>query len=669
MYLASNRCRALGLAVISLVIVSSCSEPEVRHSPRGASPSKHLPGDKSGNLAGREASDYREIQKLYSSGSYEATIQKITVFEKKYPRSEQMSHVLNLNGLAYLLTKRPLQASVQFKKSIGISTDNEFKQFVLFNLAVTQFELGNNEETQQTLSEIRPEGLDTDTKIKFYSLRAKLFDKLALPLEAAREILTLSKIIDENELRSGPYTSQLEQYLRTQTEMSAVEALYKEYEDAPLADVVLFRLGTQAYGSGQVAVAETRLRELVSRFPRSSHYSEASSLIDSLRSNSEVDTFAVGVLLPMKGKFAKFGEQALHAVEMAFHVYDNEDTGPKVTLVIEDSGEDGDQAVKALDELFFKHRVSAVVGPLLSKGIDKVTQRAEDLGLPIVTLAQQPGINGRFVFPVGLTIKQQAFEIARYAVEDLGLRRFAIMHPKSKFGEQYSQNYWDAVETYGGKIVGVESYAADETDFRRSVDRLSGLYYTEARHRELEDLAKEREKNNITKRNRKTEQFFALKPIVDYDAVFIPEEPKTASQIIPTFAYRDVDHIKFLGTSNWNSQEFITRAQGYAEGAVFVDAFYPGSQSPLVKSFVTQYKSTFDQDPSLIEAQAYDGASLVYRAIITNGARGRMNVRDDLKNLDNFKGITGKISYRDNQLYRTLTVLTVKGGKIEEVRQ
>src|SRR5262249_41889348 len=154
-----------------------------------------------------------------------------------------------------------------------------------------------------------------------------------------------------------------------------------------------------------------------------------------------------------------------------------------------------------------------------------------------------------------------------HAVQQLGIHKFAMIYPRDKVGEEISQYFWDEVEGMGAQVVGAETYAPGETDFRQAVDKLSGLYYSEARQRELDELAKKREQDKIKKRTRKTEAYFNLRPITDYEAVFIPDEPKVAGQIIPTFAYRDVDHVKFLGTSAWNSPEFPSRVQAYAEHA------------------------------------------------------------------------------------------------------
>src|SRR3954471_2697589 len=102
-----------------------------------------------------------------------------------------------------------------------------------------------------------------------------------------------------------------------------------------------------------------------------------------------VDVNAIGVLLPMKGKYAKFGQRSLQSIELALGIF-NRDKESRFSLVIEDSGEEPEQAIRALNRLVTKHHVIAVIGPLLSKGIDQITQRAHELAIPLVTLTRYP---------------------------------------------------------------------------------------------------------------------------------------------------------------------------------------------------------------------------------------------------------------------------------------
>jgi ABC-type branched-subunit amino acid transport system substrate-binding protein len=624
----------------------------------------------------QEAAEYREAYGLYVSGSYDVATQKLAAFEKSHPQSALLPQAENLAGMCFLLTRRAPQAIEHFKRSIeanGTGGNTGFKQYVIYNLASAQFDAGMLEDAQQSLTAISLELIDKENRIKVLYLKARLFSKRGSYPEAARETLAATRLIGDlpaaeaRDIR-GTFFSLLDQSLKEVNSVSTLESLYRDFEDSPFADAVLFRLGSKEVSDGARDKGETHLRALMSRFPQSTYYMQATDLIRAPENTGPVDASAVGVLLPMKGKFSKFGQKSLQGIELAFRIFNEQEPDSKVTLVIEDSGEEAEQTIKALNRLVLKHHVAAVIGPLMSKGIDQVTLRAQELGVPLISLARYSGTaTSDYVFQSGLTLRMQAHEIARYAIERLGMKRFAAMYPKDKVGEESMQAFWDSVESLGGEMVGVEGYNPSETDFRQPVDKLSGLYYTEARARELDALAKERETNNIKKRTRKTEQFFSLKPIVDYDAVFIPEEPKVAGQILPTFAYRDVDKVKFLGTSAWNSNELPMRAASAAENSIFVDAFHPESASPLAKKFIEKYKATFGQDPGAMDAMAYDAARVLEMVLAENASHSnRADIRDRLKGVKNFPGVTGKISYKEGQFVRDLKILTVKTGKIVE---
>jgi branched-chain amino acid transport system substrate-binding protein len=620
----------------------------------------------------RDQAEFKEIFDLYSRGDYETALKRLTAFERYFPNSKLQASAENLHGMIYLLQKQPTQAIPHFGKASTLPSDQpNFGQYALYNLATAQFEANQLDDAQETLNDIHIDVLDKDNQLKTHYLKARVFQKRSLPVEASRECLLSSKV------GSNPaVTSLLETSLNDVSSSATLDEMYNSYQDTPLADIVLYHLATNQLKEGDRTKAQQSFQLLLNKYPQSVHAAQATEALRSEQNLGPVEKMSVGVLLPLKGKFGRFGSHTLEAIELAFGIFGNakDDDNSKVTLVIEDSGEEPEQAVAALEKLANQHRVVAVIGPLLSKGIDQVAQRAQELGVPLISLARSTptGLStyskssGNSFFQAGVTLQEQTDQIAKFAVDQLKLSRFAEVYPKDKVGVESGNLFWDSVEQVGGKMVGAESYAPDETDFRQVVDKLSGLYYTEARQKELDELAKERELNHIKKRTRKTEQYFSLKPIVDYQAVFIPEEAKATGQILPTFAYRDVDHVRFLGTAAWNSPELYQRAQSYADGVLFTDAFFPTSSSPLTEHFVSLYRSTFNVEPTTMEAVAYDAARVLDHALTSGSAPDRSDLKDRLKDTKDYPSVTGKITVTNGQFARELKILTIKQGKIVE---
>ncbi len=619
---------------------------------------------------GQEFSDYNEIYALYNSSEFDKVLEKSKGFLTKHSKSTYVASVENLRGLALLLTRRAPQAIPAFKRALAAAGSNRtFRLYVQYNLAKAQFDAGQLEDAEISTSQISIESLDRENRLKLHYLKSKIYSRRQLHLEGIREILTASRLLTDVQIEgtreaTNSFVALLNTSLEQVNAPDVLESLYKEFDTSPLADLILYRLAQTEIASGNRSQAEFHLRTLMSRFPESRYYSDASGMLRTAEVRAPIQPGTVGVLLPLTGKFGRLGQRNLMAIQLALGIYGDPSGDSKLTVVVEDSGEEPEQAIRALNRLVAKHHVLAVIGPLMSKGIDQVTQRAHELGVPMVTLTRYPGVQSEYVFPAGLTIRSQAYQAAKFAVDRMGMKRIAIAFPREKAGEESMHHFWDAAEAEGASIVSAESYASGETDFRAIVDKLSGLAYPDSRQREIDELEKKREELKITKRTRKTEQYFALKPLVDYEAVFIPEEPKTAGQLMPTFAYRDVEKVKFIGTASWNSPELFSRARNAVDNAYFVDAFDPNSTDTKTRQFVEAFRANYAVEPSPLDALAFDAGLLIRETIPPGVEISRNDARDRLKNIRGFQGVTGKIRYEGGELTRDLWVFTFRGGKI-----
>lgn len=650
------------LTLIGLVALSlhSCTTPSKQG---GGGP------DSGASLKGREGTDYKAAYQAFTSAQYESAIQKLTAFEKRYPRSSQIAQARNLRGMSYLLSRRPQAAIQDFKNAYKSSNQASFRQYVLYNLASAEYESGNLDAGKTTLSQIQMDYIDRETQVKIHSLKSRILLKGNQFGEAAKEILELSMLLDETQPRNL-FVTQLDQALQGMSDADALSGLFESYSNSPLADQVLFRLTQVEVQQGRIGPGEAHIQTFLERFAQSPKMNDVLDLQRTMRSQAQVSGLSVGALLPLSGKFAKYGQKSLQGIQLALGIFNPDQQDSRITLVVEDAGDTPESAIRALNNLVFNHKVVGVIGPLTSKGIDQVAQRAQELGVPLISLAQQVPTSGNldFFVPSALTAQVQAAEMARYAIEKLGLKKFAILHPKDKFGQQYSNAFWDAVENMGGKIVGVEGYVPNETDFRQPIDRMSGLYYQDARLREAQELTKVREEQQIKKKTRKNEKLFDLGPIVDYEAVYIPDEPKVIGQVLPTFAFRDVRGVKYLGSATWHSPELISRAQNFAEGSFFVDAWVPESGDPNIQRFLARYKSTYGSDPGMMEALAFDAAEIIQTVLARFPVNSRSELRDKIRGIQNHAGVTGRISYHDGQLGRNLAVLTVRNGLMSQVQ-
>lgn len=617
-----------------------------------------------------EPSEFQDLQNFFSKGKYESVISKGQDFETKYPNSEKISQAKNLLGLSYYMLRRPGQAIIQFNQSLERTTDPTVKPFIWFNLASAQVEGQFYDEASQTLALIQPDALDSGTRSKFHLLKAKVLKQQGAiaesVIEAARSTLGMSEE-ERGKKATAAALELIEQGLASIESVDLLEEVALRSEKTLYLDLILYRLGSRLAQTSKTEAALDVLKKIQLNYQKSSKYSATIELIRSLESQGEVSPTTIGVLLPLSGRYAELSQRVLQAIALNLKIFDSESSDSRLTLAVADSGEDPEKAVAALNDLCLNQHSIAVIGPLLSKGVDLVSKRAQELGVPLLTLTQQNPPADPSTFSFGMTPQEQTYGIAQYAIEKLKIKRFAILYPRDKYGESYSQSFWDAVEELGGEIKGVESYPAGETDFRKWVDRLVGVYYSEARKRELDELELERKTQKITKRNRKTEKYFSLPPIVDFEAVFVPDEPKNLGQVLPTFVYRDVDGVKFLGTAAWHSPELITRAATSVDGkSYFVDALNIDAQSGASRKFVEKFKETYGgQIPGSVEALAYDAAGFLTQILTEKSPSTRAALREYVQSWNYPGAVTGKITVKDQKVARSFPVFTIKNGKFE----
>jgi ABC-type branched-subunit amino acid transport system substrate-binding protein len=152
------------------------------------------------------------------------------------------------------------------------------------------------------------------------------------------------------------------------------------------------------------------------------------------------------------------------------------------------------------------------------------------------------------------------------------------------------------------------------------------------------------------------------------DSLFIPDNHDRVGLILSQMAYFDVSGVTFLGTSAWNGPDLISIAGKSAEGAIFVDAFLKNSPSPSIVRFVEEFRQAYHRDPETLEALSYDGAKLLLELIRSKGISSRIQMRDELRKFQNFKGVSGLKGFgEDGKTIRTLSILRVNKGQIEKV--
>jgi ABC-type branched-subunit amino acid transport system substrate-binding protein len=490
--------------------------------------------------------------------------------------------------------------------------------------------------------------------------------------------------------------------------LSEVAALRDRFGPSdPFADQALsWKLARAALHRRDDATAARLARELQQKHPSSRFARDAAALVERLQARVQTDARAIGVLLPLSGEYATYGKRALVALRLAFGVAVADDRPPEVTLdpatgepapapkkkddklagtlttpsgvklVVKDSAGRIDVAQRAVRELVEKDHVVAVLGDILVDTSLPIALACEDLGVPLLSLSRREGVPeaGPWSFRLALTPKKQARALVELAVDGLKMKRFGVMYPKKPFSVELMNEFWNELDLRRAEITAVESYAHDQTTFtdeaRNFVGRgLGGGGRAVAECREAAQTI-----DNDYRRKKALEGCNdRARPIIDFEALFIPDGSRGVSFVVPALIAEDVlltnnrhavesyrkatgnekvRPVLLLGPSTWNDPELATRLGRQADGAVFLDGFDPDDQTPAVQRFVEEFQRATRSRPSLVEAQVYDGGRLLLAILEGRGGEApaerpttRAAVQKALGEVGAFPGVTGAIRF------------------------
>ena len=453
---------------------------------------------------------------------------------------------------------------------------------------------------------------------------------------------------------------------------------------APFRDLIGFELIARNYHAQKFPEARTLIDTELER-PNVSFKDRIETIAKRIDNRTTVKQTKVGVLLPLTGRDRDFGRRMQTALRTAFDA-------SKLELIFEDTAGDPSTTSKAFDSLVLKHHVIAVIGPFRSRVVPTAVAKADDYGVPTLTLSHADGQvqTSPWAFQTGITPGQQARGLAKVAFESLGYSNFAILHPSTSYGRSFMNAFWDEVSERGGEVRGIEQYAYNATTFKTQASKLVGRHYHYARddyRQALDDLkAQKLPSHRFKAAIEKLEK--TLRPLVDFDAIIIPDSVKNIGLIAPALAvedvimtldptklermekslgYEDLKPVRLMGGSTWNNPRLPRSCGRYCAHSVFVDGFFRRPDDAKLSTLDTALRESGERAlTTMADAVAYDTGLLLKELLSEATVSDRAALRSALVT-GTSEGLTGKFQFRDDgHIDRELFVLTLKGSKVSE---
>jgi branched-chain amino acid transport system substrate-binding protein len=326
----------------------------------------------------------------------------------------------------------------------------------------------------------------------------------------------------------------------------------------------------------------------------------------------EPASIEIGILLPLTGDAAQYGESMKKGIELAIDEVNQSHgiKGKKIILAYEDDRADPALGVSAFRKLVTINKVPAVIGGATSSVTLAVAPVAEKNKIVFLSPASSaPAITnaGDYIFRNCTSDVFDGMVMANYAVQELKLKMFGILYINNDFGLGLGNSFKVQVEKLGGKVVHEEAFEQGVTDFRTQVSKL-----------------------------------IASRP----EAVFFVAY-KEAGRIL-----RQAKELrfktKFLSVGIFEDPLVFELAGNAAHGVYYTYRSYdPNSEDIRTKTFVNNFRSKFATDPDLYTVYSYDAAKILAFAMGKSDLSGS-GIKDSLYAVKKFPGVTGDITFDSN---------------------
>ena len=650
-------CFCLG---VSLLL--SCSTP-VKKAPRPKSSSS-----KSYQL-------FQQAQETLSSGTPQQEKQAIALLKKvisEDPESDLAAEATHLLADIRFKNRQYQQAYELYRQVFDSSYSSSFEISALLGGVQSLKALQRPSAAYALLkNRLATQSIPREKRVAFYELYYQLSLQESEPLEGLDILVSLIKDFPEH-ANVNYWQDQVDDILQAELSPAQWRELYERSRYRSIRGSTSFLLARYHRDLHQLDEARRFYQDVVDESAstlqkNSRRYVEANDFLNKMKSLRTVEPKTIGALLPLSGKHSKVAYKTLRGLQIAFGIY-GEDNSPYRLAVVDSEG-NPEKAQQAVEKLITEDHVITFVGSLLSRTAEATAQQADSLGVPSIALSQKHGLTeiGPSIFRHALTSRRLVEKLVDTAMDQYGLRNFAILYPNDAYGVEYANLFWDTVEKRGGQITGAQSYNPKETDFNGSIQRLVGTFYIEDRLEEYKLRLKEWKSQNTRLNSRSNPPDDLLPPLVAFEALFIPDSTRALGQIAPMLAYNDIKDIKLLGTNLWNTPSLLRRLSNLQLETLFVDHYIP-HQVFSGSEFYKKYQEIFGEAPGPFSLQAYD-TGLLIRQVLESGINTRAGFIRQLRQIRRFLGATGPLEITENnEIEQPLSPLVVSQKRIVPLR-
>ncbi len=346
----------------------------------------------------------------------------------------------------------------------------------------------------------------------------------------------------------------------------------------------------------------------------------------------------VGILQPLTGPIASFGQKTLEGIKLAHKDFNKLPNGDTIKLVVVDGQFDKVQTVNGYKRLTSGEKVAAIVGPLASSMALSIKRFAGATKTPTVTqIATNPRVTkkSKYITRACFTDDFQGVVGAKYALKHNLNTAVIVFDMKQDYSVGLAKEFAKAYKKAGGKVIKKLYINSGDKDFNAQVAQIK-----------------------------------RLNPKFIYAPIYAPEGGLFVRQLRAAGVKAPL-----MGGDGIADVNLMTKLAGKASnGVMYTDHFDPAkAPTSYSKKFIQEYKTEHKELPNAFAATGADGYLLVYNAIkqcsnktFKNNLKFKQCINNAIRNSKNVEAVTGYLTIdtkTGNPINKPAVVEEIKNGK------
>lgn len=322
----------------------------------------------------------------------------------------------------------------------------------------------------------------------------------------------------------------------------------------------------------------------------------------------------IGVIMPMTGGAASYGEEAKKAVLYLQDEVNQEGiNGSQIEFIVEDDVGTPATAVTAAEKLVKIDKVSAIVGPLFASNILAIKDITTEAEIPLITPtanAAELFTDGGYIFSIDVLPNYEMKLYADYIYNVLGKENVATYSVYSDATVSSLGFFKKYFEEYGGAIIAQETFNQGEDDHSTELTKLKAAA--------PEVLVIYADTEDGTKIVRKMKE-------LDFTVQIVSDHQMVQSAFLENVGAVVDGNLSYVVTDQVTNKDALELKAAFGEG----------------------YSAKYGEEPGNVASLVYDCCKIVLSGIEKAGAESGPALREAMAQTD-LMGVTGPVQMTNN---------------------